>query len=370
MNRIWFFMFIVLFSISLHPAWAAQPEPLEIGKPAIDFELPGVDGKTYSLSDFEDAKILTLIFTCNHCPTAQAYEGRIKKMVKDYKDKGVAFVAISPNDPKAVRLDELGYTDVGDTLEDMKIRAEMYKFNFPYLYGGDHTELMKQYGPAATPHVYIFGPERKLRYRGRIDNNDRGEPTEHGTRNALNDLLEGNEVETKVTKPFGCSIKWPDKRHMAKESLEKWNQETAELKEIGVQGVKDLMKNNSDELYLINVWATWCGPCVIEFPYLIEMHRMYRKRPFEFITISANSLEEKDDVHEFLNKHSASGTNYIFAGESVYDLIEAVDPNWQGSIPYSLLVKPGGEVAFREEGMIEPLEVKTKIVEILGRTYK
>src|SRR5829696_1226492 len=88
------------------PAPAADPKPLEIGAAAPDFTLPGVDGKDHSLADFRDAKVLVVLFTCNHCPTAQAYEQRIKKMHSDYKDKGVALVAISPNDPLAVRLDE------------------------------------------------------------------------------------------------------------------------------------------------------------------------------------------------------------------------------------------------------------------------
>src|SRR5262245_3441696 len=88
---------------------------LPLGSAAPDFNLPGVDGRNYALKDFAAAKILVIIFTCNHCPTAQYYEERIKKLVVDYKDRGVALVAISPNDPKSVRLDELGYTDLGDS---------------------------------------------------------------------------------------------------------------------------------------------------------------------------------------------------------------------------------------------------------------
>src|SRR5687768_3055529 len=87
---------------------------LVIGATAPDFRLPGVDDREYSLKDFADARVLVVLFTCNHCPTAQAYEDRIIRLHADYKDKGVALVAISPNDPKAVRLDELGYTDLSD----------------------------------------------------------------------------------------------------------------------------------------------------------------------------------------------------------------------------------------------------------------
>src|SRR5262245_41900232 len=116
---------------------AADPagfKTLAIGDAAPDFKLPGVDGKDYSLASFAEAKFLLVVFTCNHCPTAQAYEERIKRLAADYKDKGVALVAISPNDPAAVRLDELGYTDLSDSFEEMKIRAKDHHWNFPYLY--------------------------------------------------------------------------------------------------------------------------------------------------------------------------------------------------------------------------------------------
>jgi hypothetical protein len=113
-------------SIAATNKYAAEdPIPLEIGAKAPDFTLPGVDGKTYSLASFNKAKILAVIFSCNHCPTAQAYEDRIINMVKEYTPKGVGFVVISPNDPKAVRLDELGYTDIGDSFEEMKLRQRI-----------------------------------------------------------------------------------------------------------------------------------------------------------------------------------------------------------------------------------------------------
>lgn len=365
-------LFVLLLLVAVMPLGASEEvAPLEIGQPAPAFELPGVDGKTYSLNDFADAKILAVIFSCNHCPTAQAYEERIKQLVTEYEPKDVAFVAVSPNDEQAVRLDELGYTDLNDGFEDMKIRAKVHNFNFPYLYAGDKPEISKAYGPAATPHVFIFDAERKLRYRGRIDNNERLAKVEtHDTRDALDALLAGKEVEVTTTKTFGCSIKWPDKRDSVKESFEKWAKEEVTVKPINVEEVKTLMNNDSDKLRLINVWATFCGPCVQEFPDLVEINRMYRHREFEMITISADAMEDKDKVLEFLKKNEASMTNYQFSGDDTYDLIEAIDPKWEGQIPYTLLIKPGGEVIYRHPEAIDPLEVKRKIVDVIGRVYK
>src|SRR5438034_4653812 len=111
---------------------AAEPvvRTLPIGASAPNFKLPGVDGRDYSLEDFAGAKLFVVVFTCNHCPTAQAYEDRVIKLHADYKGKGVALVAINPNHPSAVRLDELGYTDLGDSFEDMKIRSKAKQFRF------------------------------------------------------------------------------------------------------------------------------------------------------------------------------------------------------------------------------------------------
>ena len=160
---------LVFLAVGLCGAAPETPKTLEIGQSAPDFNLPGVDGKNHKLTDFAKADILVIIFTCNHCPTAQAYEERIKRLAAAYKDKGVALIAISPNDPKAVRLDELGYSDTSDSLEDMKIRAKEKGFKFPYLYDGDNQKVSRAYGPVSTPHVFIFDKGRKLRFVGRID---------------------------------------------------------------------------------------------------------------------------------------------------------------------------------------------------------
>jgi peroxiredoxin len=344
---------------------------LEIGDPAPDFRLPNVDGNTYTLADFADARVLVIIFTCNHCPTAQAYEERMNALVEDYGDKGVAVVAISPNDPKAVRLDELGYTDVGDSFEDMKLRAEDQDFRFPYLYDGDTQEVSRAYAPVATPHVFIFDRERKLRYAGRIDNNAKPQRvTSHDTRDAIDALLADKPVPVEKTKTFGCSIKWSDKRSSVKASLQKWAQEEATLKTIDKEAIAEFVKNDSEKLRLINLWATWCGPCLSEFPDLVTMHRMYRRRDFELITISADPPEQKEQALKFLKEQHASCQNYIFESEDVYQLVDVVDKEWPGALPYTLLVAPGGKILYRKHGENDPLEVRRAIVEHLGRVYK
>jgi peroxiredoxin len=168
---------------------------LAIGAAAPDFALPGVDGETHKLADYADAKVLAIVFLCNHCPTAQAYEERIKQIAEDYKDRGVKVVAVSPNDPEAVRLDELGWAVLGDSLAEMKIRAKKHEFNFPYLFDGEKQEMVRAYGAVTTPHVFLFDHQRKLRYRGRVDDSENPEKvTSKDARNAIDALLAGKAV--------------------------------------------------------------------------------------------------------------------------------------------------------------------------------
>lgn len=361
---------LVLSLLGTAPVFAADPRTLEIGAPAPDFRLPGVDGKTYSLKSFAPAKVLALIFTCNHCPTAQAYEDRIKALAADYKNKGVAVVAVSPNYPQAVALDEMGYTDLGDSFEEMKIRAKDKGFNFPYLFDGETGTMSKAYGPMATPHVFVFDQQRKLRYTGRLDGSEKpGSANAEDTRRAIEALLAGKPVAVAKTKTFGCSIKWKEKSDWARKAPLVWAKEPVDLKTIGEAALKALLKNDTDKVRLINVWATWCGPCVVEMPEFVNINRMYRNREFEFITISADKPDKKDKALALLKKLQASNTNYIWHAEDKYKLIEAIDPQWQGALPYTLLIEPGGKILYRTQGSIVPLELKKMIVNKISRYY-
>ena len=347
---------------------------LAINAKAPNFSLKAVDGKTYTLASFNKYKILVVVFTCNHCPTAQAYEDRIIQLTRDYAARGVAVVAIMPNDPKAVRLDELGWADMGDSFEEMKIRARQKKFNFPYLYDGATQSVAKAYGPVATPHVFIFDKERKLRYQGRVDDVEKPTktPNNFDTRNAIEALLAGKEPPVQTTKVFGCSIKWASKSNWVVEYKEKWAKEPVDLEMIDENGIKELLKNNSGKVRLINVWATWCGPCVSEFHDFITINRMYSdNRDFEFISISADDPTKKDRVLKFLKQQQASNKNYLFSIDDKYKLIEAIDPKWQGALPYTILVEPGGKIVYGKQGRINPAEMKKKIVEdkFMGRYY-
>lgn len=379
----------IILSLSLLalaiPCATAKPEPVQtiaIGTAAPDFSLPGVDGKTYTLENFSRAKVLVIVFTCNHCPDARAARGKVIALDNDYKNKGVAVVAISGNDDKALRLDEIGYSVYGDSLEDMKHVAAEEKYAFPYLYDGTTQKATMAYGAVSTPHVFVFDAQRKLQYRGRIDDARRsraniGEPY---VRHAIDALLAGKKVATPVTRSFGCSTKWAWKRDSVAVDNARWKALPVTLADLDTNGAKDLAANNTQKLRLINFWSTVCGPCVAEFPDLIDTYRRFQNRPFELITISTDPVDERAKVKKFLTGHQAAlsprtagsleqekrpSNNYLYTGTNLDQLAEAVDPTWNGALPHSVLIAPGGEIIWRHSGRINAVNLRRAIVDHL-----
>ena len=339
------------------------PPTLAIGSPAPDFCLPGIDDETHCLKDYASARVLVIIFTCNHCPTAQLYETRIKQLVDDFKGQSVAFVAIQPNNPRAVQLDELGYTDLSDSFAEMKIRAAYRHFNFPYLYDGETQSVARAYGPAATPHVFVFGPERKLLYDGRVDNNPRPEyVTRQDARIAIGEALEGKSVQVAVTPAVGCSTKWMYKEAASEDEMSRINSQPVSVKPALAADLSALRKNITGKLLLIDFWATWCGPCVRELPLFQTMYRMYGHRPFQLVTVSIHYPDEKPGVLRELEEQHATSENLIFGLPQIYDLMAAFNPKWNGAVPYTVLISPKGEVLYERHGPIDALELRRLII--------
>ena len=361
------------FKANPKPVAEQTVKTLEIGATAPDFKLPGADGKWHSLDDFKAAKALAIVFTCNHCPTAQAYEDRLKAVEKDYRDKGLSVVAISPNSPLGLLYEELGYTDLNDDFEEMKIRAKNQQFDFPYLYDGDNEAVSLKYGPVATPHVFLFDAQRKLAYTGRFDAVEKpGAANAEDLRAAIDAVLAGKPVATPVTKTFGCSTKWGWKLEYKDKVQKEWEAKTVSIAKLDEAGVKKLLKNeDSEKLRLINVWATWCGPCVLEYPDFIALQRMYGARDFEFVSLSADKPDQEAKALKFLKEKFSAVPNYLFSNEDKYALIEAVDPNWNGALPYTILVEPGGKVVWSHQGEVDFYALKRAIVEHpkIGRYY-
>jgi thiol-disulfide isomerase/thioredoxin len=224
----------------------------------------------------------------------------------------------------------------------------------------------------ATPHAFVFNKKRELVYNGRLDASEKpGTANADDLRAAVDETLKGQPVTTPVNKAFGCSIKWSWKVEWTDKVNEEWKNKPVTLEKISKKGIGELIANPTKKLRLINVWATWCGPCIIEYPELVNIHRMYMNRDFEFISLSADKPDNSDKVLEFLKSQHSALENYLFDSDDKYALIEAVDPNWNGALPYSMLVEPGGKVIYSIQGAVDLLELKKKIIghPLMGRYY-
>jgi peroxiredoxin len=362
--------------------------PLAIGAAAPDFRLLGIDDKQHTLADYSNADLLVFAFLSNHCPTSQAIEGRVKKLVKDYRSKGLTLVAINPNHPDGLRPDELGYSKYNDGFDDMKKHAREQDFNFDYLYDGETQAIAKAFGCLATPHVFIFDSQRKLRYQGRLDDSryaDESTVTSPDARNAIEALLSGKEVATPTTKPHGCSTKWLEKKSLVTADNEAWEKGSVEVAPITAEAVAKLRQNGTGKLRLFNVWATWCAPCVEEFPELVKTSRKFGLRDFELITISLDDPKRDAAVKTFLEEQNAilppklkptlakegrTTNHYLYQGSNTADLNAALDPEWQGPVPYTVLVGTDGSVLKRWHSPISDGEaLRNDILEIMGRFY-
>jgi peroxiredoxin len=373
-------------AVDLESEMPADARHLKIGDAAPDFSLLGVDGKTYTLADFKAAPLLMVAFLSNHCPYSHAAETRLLPLYAEMKDKGLALVAINPDSPAGIAISELGYSKYNDTYDEMKLYAKERGFTFPYLDDGGTQKTAKAYGCLCTPHIFIFDHNRKLVYAGRLDDSPYADPstvTAFDARDAIVALLAGKPVPVPMTKPFGCSTKWASKKSSIAKANAKWESTPVTLAPIDEAGVAALVKNDTTQLRLINVWATWCVPCVEEFPNLVSLIIQLQNRNFELISISLDDDSSQSKALQFLQKQHAalpnrlkqvlesegrSTDNYRFTGR-VDSLQKTLDPEWLGPVPYTLIVAPGGKIIYRHLGSIDLAEVRAKLLDQLGPYY-
>jgi peroxiredoxin len=345
---------------------------MPIGTQAPDFNLPGIDGKNHTLAEYSKAKILAIVFESNHCPVSQLYEGRIKQLYQDYKDKGMLLVAINPNNASAIRLNELGYTDVTDSLPEMKIRAAYRNIEWPYLYDGVNQAIAIKFGAVATPHIFIFDQDRKLRYQGHIDDNET-EPLvkSQDARNAIDALLAGKPVPVETTRAFGCTTKWLSKAGDVQAEWKKITEEPVKLDMANADALKALRANSTGKIMVVNFWSTKCKDCPQAFTDLETTFRMYRARSYTFTTVSMDNPKNNAAVLTYLQSQYASSPNLQFASTDTKSLESAFGEKWKTNEPFTVVIGPDGKIIYQKEGKLDILDMRRAVLKNMpdGRAY-
>lgn len=328
----------LLFCITSSGAVAGKfNRVLNIGDPAPDFEkLEGVDGKTRSLKDFADADALVLVFTCNHCPVAQAYEQRMNEFLKSVVGQKVRLVAINCS------------LEPADSLEKMKEHAAERKLQYPYL-SDPSQDVGRAYGATVTPHVFVLDRNRKIAYMGAFDDNfveDRVE--EHYVSDAVKAVLAGKTPEVTESRQKGCSIEYqfkPKAKPPASSSSvsAESNKSTVELKPLVPNQFDAEIMRHRGKVIIVDFWATWCLPCRAGFKHTVAWHARFADQGLAVLSVSLDDSDEQGRAQalKFLKTQDARFPNFISSIGSEDAAFEAFDIEGGGLPHYKLFDREG-----------------------------
>ncbi|WP_052200899.1 redoxin domain-containing protein [Terriglobus sp. TAA 43] len=346
------------------PMSANLEHPLmPIGTDAPDFALTGTDDKIHTLSEFSKGKVLVVMFESVHCPVSENYEGRMRALYDTYHGKGVEFIAINPNNPKAVRLDELGYTDLTDAPDDMKIRVRDRQIPWPYVSDGQTQTTAQKFGAVATPHVFIFDQDRKLRYEGRIDDNQNQSLVKvHDANDAIEALLSGGTVAVPHRPAFGCSTKWLSKTGDVDREMAKIHAEPVALTPTSAAEMTALRANNTDKVTVVHFWSTTVPNGEKDFAALQTTYRMYRGRAYDFVTVNTDGSAKTTQATDFLHAQYASSRNLQLAATDMKAVSDAFGTTLSANEEFTAVIAPGGKVVYTHKGPLDVLELRHAVL--------
>ncbi len=328
-----------------------------------EFNLLGIDDNYYSNDGFNQYENLGIVFYSNHCRVSQKFDDLIKRMAKLFAEKNSILIAVSPNYEKSILPDEKAYSEVGDSFQEMKIRARLRKFNFLYLYDGKDQDLAKKMGVTATPHAFIYNKERKLIYNGRI-----------GDFNRVNDLKASDFFETFAhktderdyflqTKVFGSAIKTIEDLKLADEVRRRYSEEKIRVSHATKKKIEFFLTHPSEKPKLVYVWSIGDDENRENLLAMSSIFKIFRKRGLKVYTIcvGTNLLKTK----EILEKAQLSTTNFLLEGRNFSPLAK-YHPNEGNRItPFLALLDKKGNLLVSHSGLFDPLFYKIKIIEAL-----
>ncbi|MGE0102379.1 MAG: redoxin domain-containing protein [Blastocatellales bacterium] len=328
-----------LMTASLFLTTASGAERARIGEPAPDFTLTDTSGNVHSLKSYR-GRIAVLGFLGVACPISNAYNDRIRAFVTDYSPGNVAFLGINSNYDEPVPA----------------IRAHIEKngFSFPVLKDVDN-KVSDSYGAERTPEMFVIDQDGVLRYRGRIDNSQELRRVKRNDlRAALDELMSGKPVTIPEARAFGCLIK----RAADAEAINRVEEQAKDFSpKVGRLKPADFAKFKAASLgkvLVINFWATWCGPCVAEFPEFVALDAKYRDKGVKFVGISADEISDIDSkVIPFIKEQKAMFEMMIQDTDDPEEMIAVVDKEWQGTLPATFIFDKTGKLSYVRYGIID-----------------
>jgi peroxiredoxin len=325
---------------------------LAVGKPAPDFTLPDLKGQNHTLKDYR-GRIVALGFISTNCPISNDYNTRMRAIAEDYDKQNVVFLGINSN-----------YNEPPPAI---KAHAAKNNLTFPIL-KDEGNKIADAYGAQRTPEIFLIDTEGVLRYHGRIDNSrEVRRVNRQDLRTALNELIEGKAVSVSEGKAFGCPIKrsqGAQKIKAAGTRTKVAEPKVAMLKPADFNKYKAAAKG---KVLVVNFWATWCGPCVAEFPELVALDAKYRDKGVRMAGISVDDVADiKSKVVPFIKEQKAAFDILVQDSSDPEEIINLIDKNWQGTLPTTFVFDKEGAIAYTVYGILD----RELLVEAIEKALK
>jgi peroxiredoxin len=332
-------MFTMIVGLAFIITQSTTSANSSIGKAAPDFTLTDLKGQNHSLRDYR-GKIVALGFISTNCPISNDYNARMRAIAEDYGKQNAVFLGINSNFNEPVT----------------EIKAHAAKNNLPFTILKDEgNKVADAYGAQRTPEIFLIDNEGIVRYHGRIDNSrEVRRVNRQDLRAALNELIEGKAVSVTEGKAFGCPIKRSQDAKKIKAGSTKAKStepKIAMLKPADFNKYKDAAKG---KVLVVNFWATWCGPCVAEFPELVAIDAKYRDKGVKLVGISVDEVAEiKSKVVPFIKEQKAAFDILVQDSDDPEELINLIDKNWQGTLPTTFVFDKQGAIAYTRYGILD-----------------
>ena len=340
---IWF-VTLVVFALAAVPqpsrAQTKPPQASLLGARAPDFRLADLDGVVHSLSDYR-GRVIVVSFLATKCPISNQYDARIRTLADDYANKGVAFLAINSSSDESIGM--------------IRAHAEKNQFDFPIL-KDENSAVADLYGAIRTPEVYVVDSKGVIRYHGRIDNSRSAAGVRRSDlREAVNELLAGTDVSVAETKSFGCLIARAQTATGKKTGA--GSPSAVAGPHVGLikpDGYVKLLEGAKGKVLVVNFWATWCGPCVAEFPEFVALDGKYRDLGVRFVGISADEVSDLQlKVIPFVRERKVRFDIFVQDVEDPQEMIDVIDKKWEGVLPTTFVYDRQGKLSFTHFGIID-----------------